>query len=445
MEGLRDPGTAEPAEVAENCFSLRSQRARRLSFAALALAIALLAVPRHASAYSVLAHEANIDALWDSAIRPLLLRRYPDTTRDQLLEARAHAYGGSVIQDLGYYPFGSKFFSNLLHYVRTGDFVETMIREAQGVNEYAFALGALAHYAADNVGHPEAVNRAVALMYPKLRAKHGDVITYAQAPAQHVIVEFSFDVVQVASGAYLPEAYHGFIGFQVAKPLIARAFRATYGLEMKDVFADEDLAVATYRKAVSEIIPELTRAAWREKKDEIQRLKPGVSESAFVFTYTRQQFEKDFGKKYRKPGLLARFVALVYRVLPKIGPLEPLSFKTPTPEAEKLFTESLQDTRARYAASLNALSGNRLNLANTNFDTGKPAAFGDYELADKTYGELLEEFDRKFANVPAALRADVTAFYARAGSLPKAVSRWLYGEREPPTKRKAVPNHRRER
>ena len=53
-----------------------------------------------------------------------LAGRFPKATSDDLLKARAYAYGGSVIQDLGYYPFGSHFFSNLLHYVRTGDFVE---------------------------------------------------------------------------------------------------------------------------------------------------------------------------------------------------------------------------------------------------------------------------------------------------------------------------------
>ena len=166
---------------------------------------------------------------------------FPRATPEELLKARAYAYGGSVIQDLGYFPFGSRFFSNLLHYVRTGDFVEAMIRDAKDLPEYAFALGALAHYAADNVGHPEAVNRSVALMYPKLRAQYGDSVTYADSPATHVLVEFSFDVVQVATGAYKSEAYQRFIGFEVAKPVLERAFHATYGLEMKDVFLDEDL------------------------------------------------------------------------------------------------------------------------------------------------------------------------------------------------------------
>jgi hypothetical protein len=387
-------------------------RLRRLT---LVCVVALLLVPERAAAYSVLAHEANVDALWDAAIRPLLLRRFPRATPTDLQNARAYAYGGSVIQDLGYYPFGSHFFSNLLHYVRSGDFVETMLREARDLNEFAFAIGALAHYAADNTGHPEAVNRAVPLMYPKLRAKYGDTVTYVQSPAQHVIVEFSFDIVQVAAGAYLPDVYHTFIGFQVAKPVLERAFRDVYGLEMKDVFGDEDLAISTYRRSVSELIPELTRAAWRSKKDEIARLTPGVKESAFIYTYTREQYEKDFGTGYKKPGWFSRLIAAFFKLLPKVGPLKPLSFKMPTPQAEALFSASFRDVRARYGAALDALGRGRLDLPNTDFDTGKPSAHGEYPLADETYAELIDRLSQRgFADVSAALRSNITAYYAAA-------------------------------
>ena len=225
--------------------------------------LVVMVFARPVSAYSVLAHEATVDALWEKAMTPVLLERFPGTSADALAEARAYAYGGCVIQDLGYYPFGSHFFSDLLHYVRTGDFVAALVRDARDVNELAFGLGALAHYAADSRGHPLATNRAVPLVYPKLRAKFGDRITYAQAPKNHVMVEFSFDVVQVASGAYTSEAYHKFIGFKVATPALERAMRTIYGIEMKDLFLNMDLAIGTYRHAVSSIIPEMTKVAWR--------------------------------------------------------------------------------------------------------------------------------------------------------------------------------------
>jgi len=377
--------------------------------------LVIVATPQPAHAYSVLAHEANIDALWEPAIRPLLARKFPHATRQELLDARAYAYGGSVIQDLGYYPFGSHFFSNLLHYVRSGDFVETMIRDARDVNEYAFALGALGHYTSDNTGHPEAVNKAVALMYPKLRKKFGPVVTYVDSPAHHVIVEFSFDIVEVAAGTYVPDTYHRFIGFQVAKPLLERAFRETYAIEMSDIFPSEDLAISTYRHAVSELIPELTRTAWRDKHDEIARLRPGIDERAFVYRLTRKDYEREFGADYTRPGYFARFLALVYKVVPKIGPLKPLSFKTPTPEAEKLFVQSFKDARARFGAALDAVARGRLDLANTDFDTGKPTRRGEYALADETYDELVQRLSKStLRDAPVALRRNIDAFYASA-------------------------------
>jgi hypothetical protein len=384
----------------------------------LAAAVIALALTPDVSAYSVLAHEANVDALWDSGIRPLLLRRFPRATKEDLTNARAYAYGGSVIQDLGYYPFGSHFFSNLVHYVRTGDFVEALLADAQTLDEYAFAIGALAHYAADNTGHPQAVNLAVALEFPKMKAKYGKSVTYAQSPASHVIVEFSFDVVQVAGGAYLPETYHSFIGFQVAAPLLERAFHEIYGLEIKNIVVSEDLAISSYRRAISATIPEITRIAWRDKREEIARLRPGVQQNAFVYSYTRREYEKDFGRSYQKPGLFTRFLGLLYRLLPKIGPLRPLSFKAPTPESEKLFAESFKETRARYGQTLAAAAAGRLNLPNTDFDTGKPSAFGEYSLADETYVELLKRLAEARITAPDALRSNIRRYFASIDAHP---------------------------
>jgi zinc dependent phospholipase C len=381
-----------------------------------------LCAPKPAEGYSVLAHEANIDALWDSTIEPLLQARFPEATPEQVVEARAYAYGGCVIQDLGYYPFGSHFFSNLLHYVRSGDFVDALIRDAQDIDEYAFALGALGHYAADNSGHPLAVNRAVPLMYPKLKAEFGNTVTYAQSPKSHVLVEFSFDVVQVAAGAYAPEAYHGYIGFKVAKPALERAFLDTYGIEMKDLFLNEDLAIATYRHAVGTTIPEMTKVAWGKKRDEIVKVTPGMQREKFVFNLPRKQYDKEFGSDYAKPHGFARFLAVVYHLVPKIGPFRSLSFSVPTPEAERLFLESFISTSERFRHSLDALRAGRLRLPNTNFDTGQPTARGEYSLADITYDELLDKLaDRRFAGVPAALGANIVAYYGAADPLPGAI------------------------
>jgi hypothetical protein len=383
---------------------------RRLFFAAL---IFFSAIPP-AHAYSVLAHEAIIDTAWDSSIRPLLIRRFPRTTRDALMEARSYAYGGSVIQDLGYYPFGNRFFSNLLHYTRSGDFITAMIREAGDVNELAFALGALAHFVGDTTGHREAVNPSVPILFPKLGAKFGNEVTYVQAPKQHIITEFSFDVVQTAAGTYEPDAYRRFIGFRVAKPLLERAFLETYGVEIKDVFPSEDRAISTYRYSVSQIMPALTKAAWRDKRKEIVALIPNVQQNAFVFQYGRVDFEREYGKDYDKPALFARFLAFIYRLVPKFGPLKPLSFKAPTAEAQDKFIQSFEDVRTRYRSALEKVTAGKLDLQNADFDTGNPARHGEYALADETYAELLEKLaKRDFAGVRPALRRDVLAFYGQ--------------------------------
>ena len=385
----------------------------------LAVVVGCLSTPQPAGAYSVLAHEANVDAVWDSTIAPMLLARYPGTTREQLEEARSYAYGGCVIQDLGFYPFGSKFFSGLLHYVRTGDFIDALIRDAQDVNDYAFALGALGHYSADNDGHRLAVNLAVPMMYPKIKARYGNRVTYAQSPKSHILVEFSFDVVQVAAGAYAPEKYHSFIGFRVAKPLLERAFAETYGIRMKDLFVNVDLAIATYRHAVGTTIPGMTKVAWDKKQEEIEKVMPGVQKQTFVFNLGRQEYEKKYGADYAKPHGFARFLGYMYAVIPKVGPFRPLSFTVPTKEAERLFLESFTSTRERFKQSLEALSAGRLHLVNTDFDTGQPSKRGEYSLADETYDELLGKLDHhEFADVSPELRATLLAYYRDATPTP---------------------------
>ena len=384
----------------------------RRAAALLLAAAAIVSAPRPASAYSVLAHEAMVDALWDDAIVPALRQRFPATDAVRLQRARAFAYGGSVIQDLGYYPFGSKQFTNLVHYVRSGDFVEALVRDARDVDELAFALGAVAHYAADNVGHSVAVNRVVPMIYPKLRAKYGDEIIYAHDPRRHVMVEFAFDVVQVATGAYLPDGFRAYIGFEVSKPALERAFAATYGLTLDDLFADVDLAIGTFRYAVSRTIPEMTRVAWKKKQDEIRKLAPAVDPDAFIFSLTRRDYEAAYGTAYRRPGFFARFLGLIVRVLPKIGPLSALAFRLPTPEAQRLFAESFRDSRERFGAMIVDASDGSVELANTDFDVGRPGRTGENPIADETYVELLDTLAaRAFTATPPELRLDIVQYF----------------------------------
>jgi hypothetical protein len=364
--------------------------------------------------YSVLTHEAIIDSAWDDAIKPLLLKRFPASTPEELKAAHSYAYGGCVIQDLGYYPFGSHLFSDLVHYVRTGDFVQALIRDSQDLNDYAFALGALAHYAADNEGHRIAVNRSVPMLYPKLRAKFGDTITYDQNPAAHLKTEFGFDVLEVAKGRYAPDAYRDFIGFQVSKPLLEKAFQETYSVELKAVFSDFDLSVGTYRYSVSKAIPTATKVAWDTNKDQIQKDVPGITREKFLYHISRSSYEKNWGRKYQKPSFKDKLLAFFFRLVPKIGPFSVFKFRTPTPPAEKLFEASFNKSVTDYESFLrDEKDSGKIDLENDNFDTGTLTGPGEYPLADKTYAQLLDRLAKDhFAQISPELRKVLLDFYA---------------------------------
>ena len=364
--------------------------------------------------YSVLTHEAIIDAAWSDGIKPLLLQRFPDATLEELQQAHGYAYGGAIIQDMGYYPFGSQFFSDLTHYVRSGDFVLALIAESHDLNEYAFALGALAHYAADTTGHPLATNLSVAMMYPKLAKKYGPVITYDEKPSAHSQVEFGFDVDQVAEGNYASRAYHNFIGFQVSKPVLERAFADTYCINMSSIFVSVDLAIGSYRHAVSSVIPRTTRVAWHMKRHEIQDSHPNEVRSQFVYNVSQSEYRKDWGKTYETPGVSARIRAFFLRLVPKVGPFSALAFHPPTPAVEHLYMHSFNETLKHYRGMLLAQQEGRLQLPNDNLDTGELTKPTTYPFSDETYAKLLAKVNGK--PVSAALRSDILAYYADLGA-----------------------------
>jgi hypothetical protein len=291
-------------------------------------------------------------------------------------------------------------------------------QESADLNDYAFALGALAHYAADNLGHPVATNRAVPMVYPKLRAKFGPEVTYEDDPGAHLKTEFGFDVIQVARGQYANEAYHDFIGFKVAKPLLERAFEDTYCLRLKDLFTSLDLALGTYRFSVSQAIPEMTKAAWVAKKKDIQTLQTGMTRRRYVYRISMAAYQKDWDNQYQRPGFGARFLAFLFRLFPKVGPFKAFAFKVPPPAAEGMFLTSLNDTIRRYKELLASANENRLQLPNENFDTGRPTRFGDYHLADETYAKLLEHYEGALNNVSDSMRTNIVRFYGASGSPP---------------------------
>ena len=363
-------------------------------------------------AYSILTHEALIDVNWEKIMLPLLKQKYPGSTEAELKESHAYAYGGSVIPDMGYFPRGSELFTNLIHYVRSGDFVLALLQDAQNLNEYAFALGVLSHYNADKYGHSIGINPGVPLTYPKVEKKFGDIVTYGEDPVSHIRMEFSYDVLQTARGNYAPDAYHDFIGFKVARPLLEKSFLRTYGININDLFNNLGRTIGTFRWVVKDLFPVITRAAWASKKGEISKATPGITSRKFIYTMHRKNYNRDFVSKDERPPSFANVWSLLFRIAPKIGPLKVLKFKAPGTVAEKLFIQSFDTTVMFYTYCISKLRSGSLVINNINFDTGLDTAPGEYKIADKTYAELLAELKSKQFNwVTVFLQQDILSFY----------------------------------
>jgi Zinc dependent phospholipase C len=368
--------------------------------------------PSETEAYAVLAHEAIVDSAWDTNLRPLLLKRFPGATGPQLKEAHGYAYGGAIIQDMGYYPHGSFFFSDLTHYVRSGDFVLALLRDAKDINGYAFALGALAHYVADIEGHPIGTNRAVPILYPKLKKKYGNYVTYEQDKLAHVKTEFGFDVLEVAHGRYAPDSYHDFIGFEVAVPLLEQAFQETYGLDLKEVLSNESKVIGSYRHDVSQLLPKATRVAWTLKKNDIMKDQPGITKRKFLYNLSKASYQKNWGKDYQPPTFGEKCLAFFIRILPKFGPLKVLQLKTPTPDTERMFEASFNAALDRYRQLLGEVGTDQIHLANENFDTGQTSGPGQYRLNDETQAKLLEELAKQdFHGASPQLQTELLEFF----------------------------------
>jgi len=386
---------------------MRTRACRAVVASSLAL---LIAAP--SNAYSVLSHEAVVDALWDVRLKPVLLARFPNATPEELKEAHAYAYGGAIIQDIGFYPHGNGYFSDLTHYARAGDFIVALISESQNLNEFAFALGSLSHYFSDNDGHRLATNVAEPILYPKLRRKFGDVITYEDKPAAHLQTEFGFDVLEVAKGNFAPQAYHDFIGFHVARPVLERAFRDTYGFDLKTMFRDFDRSIESYRHAVSNTVPLATRVAWAQHEDDIRKSRPGITRKQFLYIMSRSSYERNWGKQYDRPSAWDRVLAFFVRLLPPIGPLKALRFKALTPQVEQIFMRSFDVATTAYRGKLDEAGKGTLRLENTNFDLGAVARPGDYELQDDTYAYWLDALAQdNFSGLTPRITEELLRYY----------------------------------
>lgn len=365
------------------------------------------------SAYSILAHEALIDSCWASVIQPLLLSKYPGATTEDLKKAHAYAYGGAIAPDIGYFPFGKPLFTDLVHYVRSGDFVDALLDDARDIDEYAFAVGFLCHYMADKYGHSLATNKSVPILYPKEHVKYGDVVTYEEDHLSHKRTEFAFDVLQTSEGEYKKIAYHDFIGFEISGSLLERAFPEVYGLDIHDIFPKFDLSVGTLRWSFKRFFPSLTKAAWVLKKKQLRKDHPGMTRRSYIYSMRNADYYKEFGSDRQRPGIPSQIFAAFVLIVPKIGPLKVMKFRAPGPEVVKLYHQSFDTTLLHYTDALKACRTGASALPNVDFDTGNFTAAGEYGLADKNYGLLVAGLtNNHFKWLSSELKENIIAYYS---------------------------------
>ncbi|MBV9505903.1 MAG: zinc dependent phospholipase C family protein [Acidobacteriia bacterium] len=376
----------------------------------------LLITPQVSLGYATFTHEELIDLAWNDSIRPLLLERFPGTTDAELEAAYAFAYGGCLIQDLGYYPFGKKEFSDLAHYVRSGDFVQALLRNARSVNELAFAVGALSHYVGDWVGHSEAINPSTAITFPDLEKKYGALVTYEDSPTAHVRTEFGFDVAQIAWRRYAPGAYRRHIGFRVSRQLLQRAYFETYGLTVHSILGPPRSALTSYRSAVRWIVPLFARATIVNMRRHLPPDPPNAPLNQLLSTISQTNYAKYWSQYHRDPSVQAYLLGFLIRFIPKVGILRILAIKAPSMETENLFVESLNDAVARFGGLLTKLAkepSGDLALNNLDLDTGAPVRPGAYKLTDQTYAQLLHQVTQQpNISISPGLRENILSYYA---------------------------------
>ncbi len=375
------------------------------------LCLLLTTVP--AVPYSVQTHEELIDIAWKQSIQPILLKQYPTLTEAQLQEAHAYAYGGSAIQDFGYYPFGNAFFSDLTHYVRSGDFVINLLRDAHTADELAFAIGSLSHYLGDTIGHSTAVNFSVPVEFPKLEKQYGTSVNYAENPHAHVQTEFAFDINQLSKGRFAPSAYLKHVGLEVPRPLLRKAFFETYGLNLPDIIGSKETSLRTYRKGVRSFIPNIARAETLLHKKNFPQDIPSPDLDALRVDALQASADNNWEAYRKQPGFTSHLYAGFIFILPKVGTLKMLAIKGPTQQTEDLYIKSVNRSIKALRFVLAHFDRIEYYLPNRDLDTGAIIKPGGYPLTDMTYAELLEMITKNPDKViPIQLKHDLTEYYA---------------------------------
>ncbi len=421
------------------------------------LFVLLLACARPLAAYSLLTHEQLIDLTWQDSIVPLLLSRYPNLTSADLEHARAYAYGGCVIQDIGYYPFGNGSFSNLTHYVRSGDFVVSLFRNAENADELAFAVGALSHYIGDSIGHSEATNLAVPIEFPALARKYGRVVSYAEGRHQHVRTEFAFDIDQIAHHRLAPLHYLRHVGLRVPVRQLALAYYQTYGINEDFGKTGRRINVRAYRFAVHALIPRVAYALTLLHRSHEPPETPSPDLDTIQQEVAAVASRDNWDHWRRKAGIGTYMLAGILFVIPKVGPLSLAAIKGPTSATEADYLHSVVQSTAvlrRALARFTPPASNRPTaqapasesrtaqqaqssglppgsgsaalttffsqfrdphhpLPNRDLDTGSVVKLGGYPLTDLTFAALLHRLTHQPSHpIPPGIKSDVQAYFA---------------------------------
>ena len=385
---------------------------RRTWVVSILVVLLVLTGARPAGAYSVLTHEGMVDFLWADSIQPLLLQRYPGLTAAQLREARAYAYGGCVIQDMGYYPFGKEILSDLLHYVRTGDFIRSLFRNAKSADETAFAIGALVHFYGDTIGHPNAVNKAVASEFPDLAAKYGPNVNYAEGPRQHVQAEFAFDVNELVKHRLAPERYLNHAGFQVPVALLGKAFYETYGLHLDKVMRQHRPNMKGYRFSVRKLLPSVAYAEMLLYGKRMPADTPGPELDQFNALVAKTAASERWDQYRTHPGFGTHIMAGVIFLLPPVGKLGYLKIHPPDVATESDYVRSVLKTADVLQQTLAAATRSG-KIPNDDLDTGNHVYPGTYPLEDYAYADLLHEMvGNPQSPIPFGIKRDLTAYFA---------------------------------
>jgi hypothetical protein len=398
---------------ATNSRSLKIHRPQPSSLLKALVFLVLLLTATPGVPYSAQTHEALIDLAWKQSIRPLLLKRFPNLTEAQLREAHGYAYGGSAIQDFGYYPFGNRFFSDLTHYVRSGDFVLALLRNAKTPDELAFAIGSLSHYIGDTIGHSDAVNHSVPIEFPKLEKQYGNIVNYAQNPHAHVRTEFAFDINQLSKRRFAPSAYLRYVGLDVADHLLRRSFFETYGLVLPDLIGRRDAAVRTYRFAIRSFLPDIARAETLLHKKSFPDDLPSPDLDEIAKDLAQAAADNEWERFRKSPGFTSHLYAGFIFILPKVGPLKMLSIRGPNEHTEDLYIKSVNRSIKSMRLVLTHFDTVARYLPNRDLDTGDRVKPGGYKLTDKTYAKLLALLTKTPNRpIPLQVKHDLAAYYA---------------------------------